>query len=132
MRPLPLALALLLSACAAADDTERAGQESTCDTGLRIHGDALASARDKAPACRSHDDCVVMKETVGCEGLIKIDLCDLSVHRLVVEYYDSQAVARALCEATESNGLGCTISASCAAHGQPVCRAGECTFDEPS
>ena len=120
-----LTMPILLRACAG-EVTPAA--ESTCQVGLRIHGDALAKAIEKAAACASDADCVVMHESVSCPGTITIDLCDLAVHRLVLDYYDRDAVSQAMCEASANSELGCTISASCKSHAEPVCRSGECVF----
>lgn len=125
MRVVPIAVFVLFGACSR---DEQPAEDSTCQIGLRIHGEALRAALDRAPSCEDDEDCVVMREAVACPGTLDINLCDLAVHRQVLDYYDRDAVAQAMCEATEGSELGCSISASCAAHEQPLCRAGECTF----
>jgi hypothetical protein len=129
MRAVHLAVVVLFGACSG---DEQPAKDSTCQLGLRIHREALKAALERAPSCEDDADCVVMREAVACPGSLDINLCDLAVHRQVLDYYDRDAVAQAMCEATEGSELGCSISASCAAHEQPRCQAGECTFLQDS
>jgi hypothetical protein len=110
------------------DDAEPE-RDSTCEIGLRIHGQALADAIEMAPPCTDDADCIAMHEGASCPGVIDIDLCALAVHRLVPEYYDPEAVTRAMCEATKGAELGCSVQASCLDVGPPRCVAGECVFE---
>jgi len=125
MRRLASAMLVLSSACGSDSTSE---YESACEIGLRIHGEALKAALDAAPECGADTDCVTMHETIACPGVVNIDLCDLAVHKSVPDLYDREAVAAAMCEATEGEEFGCSINAACRPHGEPECVKGACQF----
>lgn len=127
MRRLCPCTLMVLAACGGDAEPSR---EDTCQAGLRIHGEALAAAIERAPACVDDSDCISMPEEVSCPGSISISLCDVAVHRLVPEYYDREAVVAAMCEAAEGSDVGCSVNAACREHGEPECVAGECVFAE--
>jgi hypothetical protein len=123
-------LGLLAGACRDGGAKDQAGDD-LCGDALRLHGEALADAIASTPPCKRDEDCTVMADRAACEDRVVINLCELPVHHGVVDAYDAQAVAERICALAEDSELGCEISASCAAHGEPVCRDGECVFAAP-
>jgi hypothetical protein len=123
------ALALTLLGCG--DEPAPEATSDPCQRAYRVHGEALADAIESAPDCSEDADCVVMDDRASCQGLVEVDLCDLSVHSEVLELYDPVDVSRRMCEAARGSRYACSISAACAEHGAPVCHEGRCEFESP-
>jgi hypothetical protein len=102
--------------------------ENVCADAERVHDEALRKAKESAPPCEVDSDCVVMADRASCDGSFEIEGCDMAVHHGVVDAYDERAVAQMLCDLARESEYGCSILASCAAHGDPVCREGACEF----
>jgi hypothetical protein len=114
------------------DDDEPSRSDDVCADAYRVHTEALRQAMESTPPCEQDRDCVVMADRAACDGLISFDLCDMAVHHGVVDAYDERAVKEQICELARQAEFGCGISASCAPHGEPVCRAGVCEFAAPA
>jgi hypothetical protein len=128
-----LLLALLALSCGSdGGGGDEPAQSDVCADAYRVHAEALRAAMESAPPCQRDGDCVVMADQAGCEGLVDIELCDKAVHHGVVDAYDARAVAEQICDLARQAEFGCTISASCQAHGEPVCREGACVFAAPA
>ena len=121
---------LLVSACAEPSASD--ADEDLCGVASRVHSEEMAEALAAAPACERDADCVVMVDRAGCRGVVSYEGCERAVHRLVPELYDAQEVTDRVCDAVEGAEFGCSLSASCAAHGEPRCVAGECQFGQVS
>ena len=127
-----LLLSLLTAACGSATAPDDPSSESACDPARRVHAEALSEALGQAPPCESSADCVAMENYAACEGLVEIEGCDLAVHRKVLELYDPEDVSERMCEAAGNAKYGCSVSVSCVPHGEPLCRAGACVFNDHS
>ena len=123
------ALVALAMPFAAACESRDEPQDDGCQAARLVYEGALNEALAAAPPCKSDADCVAMRDQASCEGRVEIDLCELAVHRETVRSFDRDAVSRQMCKAAADSEFGCSIIASCAAHGPSVCRAGECVFE---
>ncbi len=98
---------------------------SGCTLAQDLMEEAVADLQAAAPPCESATDCVVVNTSLHCRNA-GISGCGEIMHREAARGWDAKALCAKVDLRTAHSDLSCSIEASCAALGDPLCIAGRC------